>query len=93
MNYYQLMTSPNLEEVVRAADFLAQNGVAVAVCRRGRNNSDPNYVLQVLKPFPGNPERSAEGRQFKELLKQLGWTYRREHNGVDFDSLLPVKFQ
>ncbi len=93
MNYYQLMTSSNHDEVVRAAEFLNDNGLTVAVARVRSNNSRPNYVLQVIKPFPGTPERSAEGRQFKEQLQQLGRTYRRDHSGVDFDSLYPVKFQ
>ena len=93
MNYYQLMTSTNLPEVVRAADFLSRNNVPVAVCRENGNNSDPDFVLQVLKPFPGNPERSAEGRQFKETLMRLGREYKRDHGGVDFNSLVPYKFQ
>ena len=92
MNYYQLMSSPNREEVMRAAEFLVDNGIEVAMITVRRNNSRPSYTIQALKPFPGSTLRGAEASRYMDQLKQLGRVYKKDHRGVDFESTLAVKF-
>ncbi|MEQ8844155.1 MAG: hypothetical protein RIB58_04800 [Phycisphaerales bacterium] len=88
MNYFHLITTTRAD-ALEAGSYLAENGVEVAVIAVGRNNM---FVLVALKPFPPGTIGKAEYLQYRNRLESLGRIYRKDFGGVDFNSMLAVKY-
>jgi len=90
MNYFIVATQPP-DEALKASQFLAERGLAIA--RLPVDNRGLAIVI-VLEPVAPGEAGSPRVRQLEAEIKRLGRAYKREHGGgTDFESAYLKKYR